>query len=474
MAAGPSGRTITTSPFNTTFTVQDSQLRGVYWHFNNWSSSGCTTPNIISKNNLFERCTLAWTQGYDISPFNPYYLYFTFRNNLCRRSTVTLIHYNAYYGNWDLYDNLFDNCTLSLTEKGGSPLATVGYNGYTGFAAFGGSNNKTSLLTDYRKGPFGNYYYPATGPANSLATLIGAGNRTVAAAGLAQHTVRLDQAVDVDDPKVDIGFHYVASDGLVGHWRFDEGLGTIASDVSAHSNHGVLLSNPTWTTGKYGGALNFALSDQRVGVPNNAALSFSTGNFTIALWVAPSSGGSAIAKGSGGTPAADTEYVLYINGSPNNQFYFRGSWWNSSALRNIPANGTWTHVAVVYTASDQTLRFYKDGVFVDSTVVSGSYASDTSKPFFIGTQGSLLSNDYGGKLDDVQIYAQALTATQITALFSNPGWNSTLDADGDGLANYAEDRDGDTVLDAGETNWLISNSGIEATSGLQVYTPLDN
>ena len=46
------------------------------------------------------------------------------------------------------------------------------------------------------------------------------------------------------------------TDGLVAHWRFDEGNGNIAHD-SAGSNDGTLVNGPTWTTGKIDGALDF-------------------------------------------------------------------------------------------------------------------------------------------------------------------------------------------------------------------------
>jgi hypothetical protein len=45
--------------------------------------------------------------------------------------------------------------------------------------------------------------------------------------------------------------------GLVGYWPFDEGGGTIAKDYSGNGNNGTLVNNPTWTTGKVGGALSF-------------------------------------------------------------------------------------------------------------------------------------------------------------------------------------------------------------------------
>ena len=49
-----------------------------------------------------------------------------------------------------------------------------------------------------------------------------------------------------------------------------------------------------------------------------------------------------------------------------------------------------------------------------------------------------------------------------------------LDTDGDGLADYAEDSNGNGSPDTGETSWQSYNSpnGLGTTPALQVFTPL--
>lgn len=37
------------------------------------------------------------------------------------------------------------------------------------------------------------------------------------------------------------------SDGLIGHWRFDEGQGSVAYDSSGNNNHGTLVNGPQWS-----------------------------------------------------------------------------------------------------------------------------------------------------------------------------------------------------------------------------------
>lgn len=50
--------------------------------------------------------------------------------------------------------------------------------------------------------------------------------------------------------------------------------------------------------------------------------------------------------------------------------------------------------------------------------------------------------------------------------------NGAIDTDGDGIPDYLEDRDGDGVADAGETNWQSSNGAGIGAAALIVFTPL--
>jgi len=52
------------------------------------------------------------------------------------------------------------------------------------------------------------------------------------------------------------------------------------------------------------------------------------------------------------------------------------------------------------------------------------------------------------------------------------GDGMALDSDGDGLADYLEDRNGNGTHDSGETDWEASDSGLGMTVGLEVFTPM--
>ena len=71
------------------------------------------------------------------------------------------------------------------------------------------------------------------------------------------------------------------SAGLVGHWKFDEGSGTTASDSSGRGNHGT-ITDARWDAGFIGGALNF----DAVGYVSIPPASWSSiqNQVTIAFW----------------------------------------------------------------------------------------------------------------------------------------------------------------------------------------------
>ncbi len=79
--------------------------------------------------------------------------------------------------------------------------------------------------------------------------------------------------------------------GLAGYWNFDEGSGQNVYDATGYGNDGTLASStdssdedPTWETGKVGGALEFDGVDDYVKIPDSASLDI-TGAITIEFWV---------------------------------------------------------------------------------------------------------------------------------------------------------------------------------------------
>jgi hypothetical protein len=85
---------------------------------------------------------------------------------------------------------------------------------------------------------------------------------------------------------------------LRGYWQFDDGTGNTASDSSGYNNHGTII-NATWTTGKFGDALNFDGIDDYVDCGNDTSFDITLEN-TVSAWIKSNSEGNIVAKDSQG------------------------------------------------------------------------------------------------------------------------------------------------------------------------------
>ncbi len=116
---------------------------------------------------------------------------------------------------------------------------------------------------------------------------------------------------------------------LVGHWKFDEASGNLATDASGNNNTGTLVNAPTRVAGKLGtGALLFsAASQQYVTVASSSSLNNPVGSITLAAWVDDLHERRAAGERRGGGTVASTSDPLAIarkNGSGVAGDYFNG------------------------------------------------------------------------------------------------------------------------------------------------------
>ena len=206
----------------------------------------------------------------------------------------------------------------------------------------------------------------------------------------------------------------------VGHWKLDDANGLIVADASGNGLTGALVNRPVWTSGWLGGGLSLNGTNDYVHIPNPGPLS--PQKLTLSLWVNPSSFANAnwnstlanvglhewsdgyygLAIDTAGKPVA----MVNNGGGEGNAVYLKGS-----AL----TVGQWSHLAMTY--DNATLKLYVDGV--DAGHVSINRLRTTSSaPLMLGRRGDA-AHYFKGILDEVQLYSQALSAADITALVGN-------------------------------------------------------
>ena len=192
----------------------------------------------------------------------------------------------------------------------------------------------------------------------------------------------------------------VSENGLVAHWKLDEGSGGTATD-SAGSNDGTVYGDQTWATGRVDGALN--LDGAGDYIIASSAEPFTSGSVTVSTWV----------KVTGLTgiwnplltqhDATNDGYYFYIY---EDKPAFTVMMGGTSAAAYSPETigwNEWHHLAG--TNDGSTIRLYVDGGVKASASSTGLTGVDDT--LHIGYDYSS-SAYFSGLIDDVRIYNRAL------------------------------------------------------------------
>lgn len=174
-----------------------------------------------------------------------------------------------------------------------------------------------------------------------------------------------------------------------------------------------------------------------IDVGNNASLQFGVGNFTISAWVNPTSLGAGarqtiIYKGN----TAGTSFVILdLLGNTLSNYQIYGAVGTTGPNKFIEAGcivascapggtsifpGKWNLVTMVRT--DDAIKIYLNGSDVTNSASSAGtapYTADASTNMYVGRRTDASANYFGGKMDDLRIYSRALSAPEISALYSN-------------------------------------------------------
>ena len=213
---------------------------------------------------------------------------------------------------------------------------------------------------------------------------------------------------------------------LVGYWKFDEGSGNIAYDSSGNGYNGMLVNGPTWTSGKYGGALKFNGVNNSVTMGNVLNMGANQ-PFTISVWVNAGNstynswGYGIVSKGGFNWQKG---YSLCVRGHADSQRQNRTLF---SVLGGGSNNGTelfgatnlvdtgWHFITAIRDSDSDMIKVYVDGI-LEKTVTNQTFADcDLSNAynFTIGNLPTYINQYFNGTIDEVRIYNRALSTEEI-------------------------------------------------------------
>lgn len=207
---------------------------------------------------------------------------------------------------------------------------------------------------------------------------------------------------------------------LKGYWKFDETSGTLARDSSGWQNNGTLKNGtdacadgtcPQWTTGIFGNAIKLDGVNDHVLVSDSGSTNV-TNSFTLAAWVRKNQTGvdqTVIDH----RDASDNGYGMRFTDGDNFRCFVNSQGANLRVTTSTTVGvGVWTHVAC--SLNNTNMSVYINGIYITSGSLSANAGkgSGTTK---IGAS-STDTQYFNGTIDDVRIYNETLTPSQISTL----------------------------------------------------------
>ncbi|MEM7280758.1 MAG: LamG-like jellyroll fold domain-containing protein [Pseudomonadota bacterium] len=249
----------------------------------------------------------------------------------------------------------------------------------------------------------------------------------------------------------------------IAHWKLDETGGADEAKDSVGDNDADLTGLGFWEPGQVDGALNLS-GIGWLTVKEEDELDI-TSALTMMAWINTNTGlfntQRIVSKES---VASNDNYWLSIQGNAlwlgiGGQFF--------SPITTITA-GTWYHVAATFDDAADQVVVYLDGVSVLTESTTATITPNNAD-LYIGSNWE--AKLWGGILDDVRLYDQALTAAQISNIYADGAGGG---GGGSPLTGSRQFRDefntegsysGSDGTDSWSSDWIEINESGSASSG---------
>ncbi|MDQ5955358.1 MAG: hypothetical protein QG621_361 [Patescibacteria group bacterium] len=210
---------------------------------------------------------------------------------------------------------------------------------------------------------------------------------------------------------------------MVGEWRLNETTGTKASDSSGAGLDGTILGGVTLGgDGVESTSFAFNGSTGVIGIPfgRQMGLLNNQNNVTVTAWIKTGFG----SNGNQDIVAHNCQFVIRLNGTSKNATFYVCTTTPSVGWRTPVATPSksinpneWTFIAATYDGTTQSV--YINGTLKGSNTSASGLLNTANSEISIGAWSSATpSNIYNGSIDEVRVYAGALTAEALGKLYA--------------------------------------------------------
>ena len=220
--------------------------------------------------------------------------------------------------------------------------------------------------------------------------------------------------------------------GLLAGYSFEEGTGSVVTDISGNGKNLTLVGSPTWATGRYGGGLTMDGSNDRGSVADFQL----PAQFTYAAWVF--------------NPSTQPYETIMTVGGLRDYYLDNGvqAFHNGGdiAVGTLVPTGSWEHIALTYNGSQ--LRAYLNGVAVGNPQTIALPQVTNTFQLASWINGSSNVDFFSGTMDEVRVYDRELSSTELQSIMNTPlpGGNTSPEAINDTVQTPEDTSINITVL----------------------------
>jgi hypothetical protein len=218
-----------------------------------------------------------------------------------------------------------------------------------------------------------------------------------------------------------------SASGGVGYWSFDDGAGAsnnnnLALDEISGNNGKIFLGSTgntslaaAWQTSsscRGGLCLGLDGSDDYLNLGSASNIGM-TGDLTISFWVYPTAlSGTKNIFGKNSLNELNTQIsadgsFAYLHGDGSSSL--------SCSVSGVFQTNTWVHLAITRSITGQAITFYKNGQ--PESINCGSWVGVSSGASSLRV-GYVGDGYFAGRIDELRLYNQVLSSTQVTQLFN--------------------------------------------------------